>query len=62
MKIKYGDNYDWMYQVPADWHLMKTAAEVIKYILQDGGFKCYLGNVVVKGTYHMYSGKTFIMY
>ena len=61
LKVKYySDHYDWMY--PVHWHLMKTAAEVIKYVLQDGGFKQFhfQGNVVIRGTYH--SGKTFIMY
>ena len=29
LKVKYySDHYDWMYPVPGDWHLMKTAADV----------------------------------
>ena len=39
MKVsKYPDQYDWVYPVPGDW---KTAAEVIKYVLADGGFKVF---------------------
>ena len=49
LKVKYSDHYDWMYPVPGDWHLMKTAAEVIKYILQDGGFKQFSGKCGHKG-------------
>ena len=49
LKVKYSDHYDWMYPVPGDWHLMKTAAEVIKYVLQDGGFKHFSGKCGHKG-------------
>ena len=41
LKSKYPDQYDWLYPVPGDWHIMKTAAEVIKYVLNDGGFKVF---------------------
>ena len=39
LKVKYGHHNDWLYPVPGDWHVMKTAAEVTKHVLQDGGFK-----------------------
>ena len=29
LKSKYPDQYKWLYPVPGDWHIMKTAAEVI---------------------------------
>ena len=38
LKIKYPGHYDWIYPVPGDWHTLKTSAEVIKHILQNGGF------------------------
>ena len=44
LKSKYGESYEWMYPVPGDWHIMKTSADVLKYILLDGGF--YLPNSV----------------
>ena len=37
-KIKYPVHYDWIYPVPGDWHILKTASEVIKHVLQNGGF------------------------
>ena len=39
LKSKYSDEYSWLYPVPGDWHIMKTASEVLKYILNDGGFR-----------------------
>ena len=48
-KVKYSDHYNWMYPVPGDWHLMKTAAEVIKYVLQDGFIKQFSGKCGHKG-------------
>ena len=38
LKLKYGGQYDWMYPVPGDWHIMKTCSEVLKNVLADGGF------------------------
>ena len=38
LNIKYPGHYDWIYPVPGDWHILKTASEVIKYVLQNGGF------------------------
>ena len=38
LKIKYPGHYDWIYPVPGDWHILKTASEVIKHVLQSGGF------------------------
>ena len=49
LKVKYGDHYEWLYPVPGDWHVMKTAAEVIKHILQDGGFKQFSAKCGHKG-------------
>ena len=34
-----------LYPVPGDWHIMKTTAEVIKMIIQDGDSAYLLGNV-----------------
>ena len=31
----------YVYPVPRDWRIMKTAAKVIKYVLNDGGFKIF---------------------
>ena len=36
LKSKYPDQYDWVYPIPGDWHIMKTEAEVIKYVLNNG--------------------------
>ena len=36
--IKYHGHWDWVYPVPGDWHILKTASEVIKHVLQNGGF------------------------
>ena len=47
LKLKYPDHYGW--PVPGDWHLMKTASEVIKHILADGGFKVFLAKCGHKG-------------
>ena len=33
LKNKYPDQYSWLYPVPGDWHIMKIAAEVLKYVL-----------------------------
>ena len=49
LKVKYGDHYDWLYPVPGDWHIMKTAAEVVKYVLSDGGFKVFAAKCGHKG-------------
>ena len=49
LKIKYSDHYEWMYPVPGDWHVMKTAAEVIKNVLYDGGFKQFSAKCGHKG-------------
>ena len=49
LKSKYPDQYDWLYPVPGDWHIMKTAAEVIKYVLNDGGFKVFASKCGHKG-------------
>ena len=38
LKIKYPGHYDWIYPVPGDWHILKTASEVIKHVLQNGEF------------------------
>ena len=38
LKIKYPGHYDWIYPVPGDWHILKTASEVIKHVLKNGGF------------------------
>ena len=48
LKIKYGDHYEWLYPVPGDWHVMKTAAEVIKYKMV--GSNNFQQNVVIKAT------------
>ena len=48
LKVKHSDNYEWMYPVPGDWHVMKTAAEVMKYVIYDGGFKQLHPNVDTK--------------
>ena len=56
LKSKYPDQYDWLYPVPGDWHIMKTAAEVIKYVLNDGGFKVFASKCG-----DICHGKTFIM-
>ena len=37
LEVKYSDHYEWMYPVPGKWHIMNTAAEVIKYVIYDGG-------------------------
>ena len=58
LKSKYADSYNWLYPVPGDWHIMKTTAEVIKLIIQDGGFRVLLGNVATRETY--LSGRIFI--
>ena len=42
LKLKYSDHYDWLYPVPGDWHLMKTAAEV-------SGFKIFASKCGHKG-------------
>ena len=49
LKSKYPDQYEWLYPVPGDWHIMKTAAEVIKYVLNDGGFKVFAAKCGHKG-------------
>ena len=49
LKLKYPDHYDWLYPVPSDWHLMKTAAEVLKHIIADGGFKIFASQCGHKG-------------
>ena len=49
LKLKYPDHYDWLYPVPGDWHLMKTAAEVLKHIMADGGFKIFASKCGHKG-------------
>ena len=41
LKQKYTDRYQWVYPVPGDWHFMKTASEVLKDVLGDGGFKVF---------------------
>ena len=41
LKIKYPGHYDWVYTVPGDWHVMKNSAEVLKHILQDGGYASF---------------------
>lgn len=56
---KYPDEYDWLYPVPGDWHIMKTAAEVLKMVLNDGGFKVFAAKYGHKGDI---SGKIFITY
>ena len=50
LKSKYPDQFDWLYPVPGDWHIMKTAAEVIKFVLNDGGFK--LKSLLSQGGHH----------
>ena len=60
MKNKYPDQYDWLYPIPGDWHIMKTAADVIKNVLYDGGFKVLLPNVATKVT--LASGRISTMY
>ena len=49
LKSKYTEHNQWMYPVPGDWHIMKTSAEVIKYILMDGGFKMFAKQCGHKG-------------
>ena len=49
LKSKYPDQYDWIYPVPGDWHIMKTSAEVIKFVLSDGGFKVFAAKCGHKG-------------
>ena len=49
LKSKYPDQYEWVYPIPGDWHIMKTAAEVIKYVLNDGGFKLFAAKCGHKG-------------
>lgn len=49
LKLKHKDHYNWFYPVPGDWHIMKTAAEVIKQILADGGFKVFAAKCGHKG-------------
>ena len=49
LKSKYRDQYDWVYPLPGDWHIMKTAAEVIKYVLNDCGFKVLAAKCGHKG-------------
>ena len=49
LKSKYPDQFDWLYPVPGDWHIMKTAAEVIKFVLNDGGFKVFAAKCGHKG-------------
>ena len=49
LKIKYPDQYAWLYPIPGNWHIMKTAAEVIKYVLNDGGFKVFAAKCGHKG-------------
>ena len=38
-----------MYHVLGDWHIMKTASEVLKYVLADGGFKVFAAKCGHKG-------------
>ena len=49
LKQKYSDRYDWVYPVPGDWHIMKTASEVLKNVLMDGGFKVLAAKCGHKG-------------
>ena len=49
LKQKYTDRYDWVYPVPGDWHIMKTASEVLKNVLMDGGFKVLAAKCGHKG-------------
>ena len=49
LKSKYRDQYDWVYPVPGDWHTMKMAGEVIKYVLNDEGFKVLAAKCGHKG-------------
>ena len=49
LKNKYPDQYCWLYPVPGDWHIMKIAAEVLKYVLNDGGFKVFAAKCGHKG-------------
>ena len=48
-----------IYPVPGDWHIMKTAAEVLKYVMMEG-LKSLRLNVVIRET--LVSGKIFTMY
>ena len=41
LKIKYPGYYHWFYTVPGDWHIMKNTAEVIQYVIMDGGFHTF---------------------
>ncbi len=45
LKNKYPDQYP----IPGDWHIMKTAAEVIKGVINDGGFKVFADKCGHKG-------------
>ena len=49
LKQKYTDRYQWVYPVPGDWHIMKTASEVLKDVLGDGGFKVFAAKCGHKG-------------
>ena len=51
LKLKYPDHYDWLYPISGNWHLMKTAPEVLKHIMADGWFKIFPSkiNVVIRG-------------
>ena len=51
-------NYDWIYPVPGDWHIYKTASEVIKHALQSGGYGEFSKICGHKGEI---SGRTSIM-
>ena len=48
LKLKYPHHYEWLYPVPGDWHVMKTATELNMY-LQMVGLKCLLTSVATKG-------------
>ena len=41
LKIKYSERYEWVYPVPGDWHIMKTAAEALRGIILNGGFSIF---------------------
>ena len=49
LNFKYPDQYDWIYPVHGDWHILKTASEVIKYVLQTVGLENSPRSVAIKG-------------
>ena len=49
LKLKYPDHYDWLYPISGNWHLMKTAPEVLKHIMADGRFKIFPSKCGHKG-------------